>query len=146
MIPADLRGRLEVALVQRVIALLHSARRAGRAVEGIARVREWLARGEVGLLLQAEDCGDTGLRGPRDEASGAAGALGTPVSLRLPASVLGAVFRSGNATHVALRAGGLAEVVQREVVRLTRLSLHAETGKLPTVERRRGGRVHDGKQ
>ncbi len=55
MVPPDLPAVLEAALIRRIGELLGLARRAGQAVAGFDKAREWLRTGRGGLILQAAD-------------------------------------------------------------------------------------------
>ena len=54
-VPPDLPAVLEAALVRRIGELLGLARRAGQAVAGFDKAREWLRTGRGRLILQASD-------------------------------------------------------------------------------------------
>ena len=54
-VPPDLPAVLEAALVRRIGELLGLARRAGQAVAGFDKAREWLRSGRGRLILQASD-------------------------------------------------------------------------------------------
>jgi hypothetical protein len=112
-VPPDLRAMVDAALVRRIGELLGLARRAGQAVAGFQKAREWLEAGRVGLVVQAAD-------GSAAECqrflSGAAGQV--PVATPLPAAALGAVFGREQAVHVAVAAGRLAVLLRQECDRL----------------------------
>ena len=55
IVPPDLPAVLEAALVRRIGELLGLARRAGQAVAGFDKAREWLRSGRGRLILQASD-------------------------------------------------------------------------------------------
>ena len=55
IVPPDLPAVLEAALVRRIGELLGLARRAGQAVAGFDKAREWLRAGRGRLILQASD-------------------------------------------------------------------------------------------
>jgi predicted RNA-binding protein YlxR (DUF448 family) len=61
-VPADLPDRLERLLLERVLADLGRARRAGRAVAGFAKVEALIARGKAGLLVVADEAEGDGSR------------------------------------------------------------------------------------
>lgn len=61
-IPADLADRVERLLLERVLADLGRARRAGRAVAGFVKVEQLIASGKAGLLLVADEAEGDGLR------------------------------------------------------------------------------------
>ncbi len=54
-LPPDLNDRIEAMLLRRVVELLGLARRAGQAVCGFQKAREWLTSNRAGLVLQASD-------------------------------------------------------------------------------------------
>ena len=54
-VPADLVGMVQTGLLRRVTVLLGLARRAGQAVCGFEKAREWLMAGRAGLVVQASD-------------------------------------------------------------------------------------------
>ena len=95
---------LEAALVRRIGELLGLARRAGQAVAGFDKAREWLRTGRAGLILQASD----GSAAERARfLSGAADAV--TVLAPLPAAALGRVFGRDHVVHVAIAPGRLGE-------------------------------------
>ena len=74
-VPPDLPAMLEAALVRRIGELLGLARRAGQAVAGFEKAREWLRSGRAGLVVQAADgsaerTGTVPVRRRRDGAGG----------------------------------------------------------------------------
>src|SRR3546814_223910 len=54
-VPDDLAASVESMLARRCVELLGLARRAGQAVGGYEKVRDWVARGRAGLLIEAVD-------------------------------------------------------------------------------------------
>jgi len=54
-VPGDLLSVLQVGLLRRITELLGLARRAGQAVAGFQKGREWLSAGRAGLVVQASD-------------------------------------------------------------------------------------------
>jgi uncharacterized protein len=111
-VEGDLGERVEALLVQRCLALIGLARRAGQAVAGYEAVRRLVAEGKAELLLAARD-GAEGGRGKLKRLPGA----GEVVEL-LDRAELGAVFGRDDAVHVALTRGNLAERVRAELKRL----------------------------
>jgi uncharacterized protein len=115
-VPQDLPAMLEAALVQRIGELLGLARRAGQAVAGFEKAREWLQSNRARLVLQASD-------GSAAEharfLSGKAGkvAVVTP----LPAAALGRMFGRDHVVHVAVAPGRLADRLLAEADRLAGL-------------------------
>ena len=92
--------------------LLGLARRAGQAVCGFQRAREWLVGGRAGMVIQASD-------GSQEErARFLSGRRDVPVAAPLPAQALGAVFGRDHVVHVVVAPGRLAEALQIETDRL----------------------------
>ena len=54
-VPPDLLEMLQAALVRRISELLGLARRAGQALAGFEKAREWLRNGRAALVVQAAD-------------------------------------------------------------------------------------------
>jgi predicted RNA-binding protein YlxR (DUF448 family) len=92
--PADLADRLERLLLERVLADLGRARRAGRAVAGFAKVEELIARGKAGLLVIADEAEGDGLR--KLEASG------MPLVRLGDALALGSIFGRERTVYAAV--------------------------------------------
>lgn len=124
LVPPDLPAVLEAALVRRISELLGLARRAGQAVAGYDKAREWLRTGRGKLILQALD-------GSADERarflSGARDAIS--VFAPLPAAMLGRVFGRDHVVHVAIGPGRLSERLAMEAERLEGLRRKAAGGK-----------------
>jgi predicted RNA-binding protein YlxR (DUF448 family)/ribosomal protein L30E len=116
-VPPDLLEMLQAALVRRIGELLGFARRAGQAVAGFEKAREWLRSGRAGLVVQAAD-------GSVEERkrclSSARGPL--PVHTPLSAAALGAVFGRDHAVHVVVAPGALADRIGIECMRLAGLA------------------------
>lgn len=108
----DLGERVEALLVQRCLALIGFARRAGQAVAGYEAVRRRVAEGKAEVLLAARD----GSKGGREKLKRLPGA-GEVVEL-LSRTELGAVFGRDEAVHVALSRGKLADGLRAELKRL----------------------------
>ncbi|MFN4090542.1 MAG: RNA-binding protein [Alphaproteobacteria bacterium] len=111
-VPEGLPDRVEQLLARRCVDLLGLARRAGQAVSGYEKVRDWLARDRAGLLIEAAD----GAADGRGKVTGAARTL--PVRDRLTAAEIGAAFGRDRAVHVAVAPGGFARRLQDEMHRL----------------------------
>ena len=110
--PADLPAIIEAGLHRRITELLGLARRAGQAVSGFQKAREWLLAGRAGLVVQAAD-------GSVDERSRfLSGARGVPVAAPLTAAALGAVFGRDHVVHAIVAQGRLAEALRIEDGRL----------------------------
>jgi uncharacterized protein len=114
--PPDLPAVLKAALDRRISDFLGLARRAGQAVAGFEKAREWLRTGRARLVLQASDGSDA------ERArflSGAARSI--PVLAPLPGAALGRVFGRDYVVHVAIAPGKLAESLLIEASRLAGL-------------------------
>jgi predicted RNA-binding protein YlxR (DUF448 family) len=114
-IPADLSALLQAGLSRRIGEILGLARRAGQAVCGYQKVREWLVAGRAGLIVQASD-------GSADERARLVGReITVPVVAPLTGHALGAVFSRDHVVHVAVLPGRLAKAIEIETERLTGL-------------------------
>jgi predicted RNA-binding protein YlxR (DUF448 family) len=115
-VPADLVAVLRIGLARRVADHLGLARRAGQAVAGFAKAREWLVQQRAAGIVQAAD-------GSLEERSRLlSGAREIWVAWPLTAAELGAVFGREHAVHVAVAAGRLAEALRNDVERLSGVS------------------------
>jgi len=124
IVPPGLPATLEAALVRRISELLGLARRAGQAVAGFDKAREWLRVGRGTLILQATD-GST-----EERARFLSGARsGISVFASLPAATLGQVFGRDHVVHVAIAPGRLSERLAMEAGRLEGLRRKADGGK-----------------
>jgi predicted RNA-binding protein YlxR (DUF448 family) len=115
-VPADLSEVLRTGLTRRVVETLGLARRAGQAVAGFAKAREWLAQGKVGGIVQAAD------GSPDERTRFLSGARDIWVAWPLPGEMLGGVFGREAAVHVAVARGRLAEALRAEIERLAGVS------------------------
>lgn len=113
-VPSDLLSGLIAALEGRIGDHLGLARRAGQAVSGFTKAREWLAAGRAALLVQASD-------GSVEERARLLGCRAVPVVAPLDAARLGGIFGRDHAVHVALLAGRLADGLRMEAGRLAGL-------------------------
>ncbi len=113
-VPPDLLSGLQAALVRRIGEHLGLARRAGQAVAGYGKAREWLEKGLASLVVQAAD-------GSVDERSRFLGPWSGPVVSPLDGAALGAVFGRDQTVHVAVAEGRLAERIRIESERLSGL-------------------------
>lgn len=113
-VPPDLVAVVEAGLAHRVVELVSLARKAGGAVCGFEKVKDWLAQGKAKVLLQASDGSERGKS-----------KLWTPPGGRyfgcLTAGELGLAFGRDYAIHGALAAGGLANRVVEEAAKLSGL-------------------------
>lgn len=116
--PDALSDLIEAQLLRRVVDLLSMARKAGEAVTGYEKVKDWLEKGQAALLLQASDGserGKTKLHPPQGKDS----FIGC-----LSSGELGLAFGRERAIHAALAAGGLERRVVEEAARLAGLRGH----------------------
>jgi predicted RNA-binding protein YlxR (DUF448 family) len=111
-VPDDIVDQVEAGLLRRVLDGVSLARKAGLAVAGFEKVKDWLAKGEAKVLLQASDGSGRG----KDK-------LWTPSGGRffgcLTASELGLAFGRERVIHAALAAGGLTTRVVEDAARLS---------------------------
>jgi len=123
-VPPDLPALLEAALVRRIGELLGLARRAGQAVAGFDKAREWLRTGRCRLILQASD------GSAAERARFLSGAReGITVLAPLEGSVLGRMFGRDHVVHVAIAPGRLGERLAIEAGRLGGLRRSDASGK-----------------
>ncbi|WP_434616624.1 RNA-binding protein [Tabrizicola sp. M-4] len=116
--PEGLSDLIEAQLLRRVIDFVSMARKAGEAVTGYEKVKEWLVKGQASVLIQASDGserGKTKLHPPEGENS----FIGC-----LSSGELGLAFGRERAIHAALAAGGLERRVVEEAARLAGLRGH----------------------
>jgi len=91
---AELVDRVERLLLERGLADLGRARRAGRAVAGFVKVEQMIGRHQAGLLVVAEDADGDGLQKLR--------ATGLPLERLGDATALGGIFGREQAVYVAI--------------------------------------------
>lgn len=114
-VPEALAAMVEALLVRRVVDLISLSRKAGEAVMGYEKVKDWLTKGQARVLVQASDGserGKTKLWPPEGEDR----FVGC-----LTAGELGLAFGRERAIHAALGAGGLTTRVVEEAARLAGL-------------------------
>lgn len=112
---AALSDQVEALLAARLIGLVSLARKAGGAVMGFEKVKDWLEKGRAAVLIQASDGSERGkakLWPPEGE--------NTLIGC-LTAAELGLAFGREHAIHGALAPGGLADRVVEEAARLAGL-------------------------
>lgn len=113
--PAELADLIEGMLARRVVELVSLARKAGLAVTGYEKVKDWLVKGTATVLIQASDGSDRGkakLRPPEK--------TGLFIGC-LTGQEIGLAFGRESAIHGALAAGGLSDRVVEEAARLAGL-------------------------
>jgi uncharacterized protein len=115
-VPPDLPVVLDAALVRRIGESLGLARRAGQAVAGFDKAREWLRSGRGRLVLQASD-------GSAAERARFLAGAGESVTVLDPLSTadLGRVFGRDHVVHVAISPGRLGERLAIDAARLNGL-------------------------
>jgi predicted RNA-binding protein YlxR (DUF448 family) len=110
-VPPDLPDLVEAGLARRLTDLIALSRKAGEAVAGFEKVKDWLATRQVKVLLQATDGSERGKS-----------KLWTPTGARyfsvLTARELGLAFGRQSVIHGALAAGGLAPRVVEGAAKL----------------------------
>jgi predicted RNA-binding protein YlxR (DUF448 family) len=110
-LPPDLVALVEAGLARKLTDLIALSRKAGEAVAGFEKVKDWLATRQVKVLLQASDGSERGKS-----------KLWTPTGARyfsvLTARELGLAFGRQSVIHGALAAGGLAPRVVEGAAKL----------------------------
>ena len=110
-VPDGLADEVESQIARRVVDLISLARKCGEAVAGDEKVKDWLAKEEAEVLIQAVDGSGRG----KSE-------LGTPHYGSyigwLTQAELGAAFGRQTVIHGALASGGLTKRVVEEALRL----------------------------
>ncbi|MBT8413582.1 MAG: RNA-binding protein [Boseongicola sp.] len=112
-VPETLVEDVEALLVRRLIDGVSMARKAGRAIAGYEKVRDWLGKEEARILFQASDGSERGkskLHAP--------GGRGSYFEV-LTASELGLSFGRERVIHAALGFGGLTERIREDAIRLS---------------------------
>jgi predicted RNA-binding protein YlxR (DUF448 family) len=117
-VPPDLTAVLQASLTRRIGECLGLARRAGQAVCGFQKAREWLVAGRAGLVVEASD-------GSADERARFLGRHAETIEVIAPlnGAALGAVFGRDHVVHVAIARGRLATALANETKRLAGLSV-----------------------
>ncbi len=114
-VPEGLADMVDKQLARRVVDLISLARKAGDAVTGYEKVKDWLVKDKARILVQASDGSERGkskLHPPEGK--------GTFIGC-LTAQELGLAFGREHAIHGALAAGGLTTRVVEEAARLAGL-------------------------
>ena len=112
-VPDSLLDDVEMLLAKRLIDGISMARKAGLAVAGYEKVKDWLGREEARILFQATDGSERGkskLHPP--------GGRGSFFEV-LTASELGLSFGRERVIHAALGFGGLTERIREDAIRLS---------------------------
>ncbi len=111
-VPDGLAAMVTDGLLRRIGETLGLARRAGQAVCGFTRCREWLQQHRVGLVVQASD------GSPEERARLLSGWRDGPAITPLSGAALGAIFGREHVVHVAVARGRLATGLALEAERL----------------------------
>lgn len=111
-VPDGLADLIEGQLARRVVDLVSMARKAGDAVTGYEKVKDWLEKGRAAVLIQASDGSERG-KAKLHPPEGDSGFIGC-----LSSGELGLAFGRERAIHAALAAGGLTTRVVEEAARL----------------------------
>lgn len=110
-VSGGLVGEVEDQVVRRLVGLISLARKSGDAVVSFEKVKDWLAKEEARVLIQASDGSGRGKS-----------KLSTPYKGKfigcLTADELGMAFGRQTVIHAALASGGLSKRVVDEAQRL----------------------------
>lgn len=122
-VPPDLHEQLVTALSRRIHDTLGLARRAGQAVAGFEKAREWVRVRQAQVIVQASD-------GSLAERARFLSGLDPSISVidPLPAAALGHIFARDHTVHVAVSTGRLAEALLLDAGRIGGLRRLTETG------------------
>jgi predicted RNA-binding protein YlxR (DUF448 family) len=117
-VPADLADQAAAQVERQCLALLGLARRAGQVVTGQDRAAALVEREGAALLFEASDSAALGRR----RAHGApADGEGPAVVTLFDRDQLSRALGGANVVHAALRKGGMAQRLLREITRLEAL-------------------------
>jgi uncharacterized protein len=111
-VPPELTAQVEALLAHRVTDLISLARKAGDAIVGFEKVKDWLSKDKAAVLIQASDGSERG----KDKLY-PPGGEGTWIG-HLTAGELGLSFGRERAIHAALATGGLTKRIVEEAARL----------------------------
>lgn len=115
-VPPDLPAVLEAALIRRIGETLGLARRAGQAIAGFDKAREWVRTRRARLVVQASDGSEA------ERARFLSGASASAMVIDpLPGETLGRLFGRDYTVHVAVAPGRLADSLIIEAGRLAGL-------------------------
>ena len=112
-VPEGLVADVETLLAKRLIDGISMARKAGAAVAGYEKVKDWLGREEARILFQASDGSERGKS--KLHAPGGKGSFFEVLN----ASELGLSFGRERVIHAALGFGGLTERIREDAIRLS---------------------------
>jgi predicted RNA-binding protein YlxR (DUF448 family) len=108
-----LADRIEAQLLRRCLDLIGLARRGGGAVSGFEKVRAFLAKSPVGVLLAASDGADDGREKMERLAHGA------PIVSALNRQELGRAFGREQVVHAVVASGKIADQLRAAARRLS---------------------------
>lgn len=114
-LPDNFIESIDKILAQRIVELISMARKAGEAVTGFEKVKDWLAKGQAAYLIQASDGSGRG-KDKLHSPPGKGAFIGC-----LTSHEIGLAFGRDYAIHAALAAGGLSKRVVEEAARLSGL-------------------------
>nr|WP_237763507.1 RNA-binding protein [Falsirhodobacter sp. alg1] len=114
-VPEGLADLVEAQTARRVVDLISLARKAGSAVTGYEKVKDWLVKEKARVLVQASDGSERG-KSKLHPPGGTETFIGC-----LTSEELGLAFGREHAIHGALAAGGLTKRVVEEAARLAGL-------------------------
>ena len=114
-VPEGLADLVEAQVARRVVDLISLARKAGEAVTGYEKVKDWLVKDRAEVLVQASDGSERG-KSKLHPPGGRETFIGC-----LTSQELGLAFGREHAIHGALAAGGLTTRVVEEAARLAGL-------------------------
>ena len=112
-VPDTLIDEVEAQLAKRLIDGISMARKAGKAVAGFEKVKDWLGREDARILFQATDGSERGKQKLYPP-----GGRGSFFEV-LTASELGLSFGRERVIHAALGFGGLTERIREDAIRLS---------------------------
>jgi predicted RNA-binding protein YlxR (DUF448 family) len=113
-VPADLADRAAAQVERQCLALLGLARRAGQVVTGQDRVSALVERGEAAVQFEASDSAGVGRRRGYDNFPDE---RTVPLVTLFDREQLSAALGGPNVVHAALRRGGMADRILREITR-----------------------------
>lgn len=138
-VPADLADRIDALMVRRCLNRLGMELKAGRLVTGFEKVRQGLARGRFGVVIQASDAMPAG----RAKLAGSIPA-DLPVIDLFCRDQLGLALGRENVVHAAVTSGGAAERLVAEAERLAAYRGLAPIGPQVPTAARAGGALDGG--
>ncbi len=122
-VPPDLTSVLQASLARRIGESLGLARRAGQAVSGFQKAREWLDVGRASVVVEASD-------GSIAERERFLGRHADKVTLVTPldGEAMGAIFGRDQAVHVVVARGRLADRIGQDAERLAGVQTRSPEG------------------